>query len=208
MIHLVRHGETEFNIGGRFQGALDSPLTARGVAQARDYAKVLRDLVPADCRIVSSPQGRAKATATILAEAGGFTRPVATDARLREISLGAWDGRLRTEVAAEHPCLWSDGRLAGMIYEDLAEAVGGESYDAFAARLAEWLAEAAQWEHPVIVVSHGVASRFLRGLYSGLTREQFLQLDVPQDAVFRFVDGIVQRFDCEPAPVDETSPLR
>ena len=202
MIHLVRHGETEFNVGGRFQGALDSPLTPRGLSQARDYGRVLRDLVPPDCRIVSSPQGRALATARILAEAGGFTAPIATDLRIREISLGAWDGRLRAEVAAENPEVWSHGKLAGVVYNDFASRIGGESYDALAERLADWLDEAGRWEGPTIVVSHGVAGRFLRGLYAGLTREETLAQDVPQDAVFRFVDGVVQRFDCEPEPVD------
>lgn len=197
MIHLVRHGETEFNVDGRFQGALDSPLTPRGVAQARDYGRLLRDLVPADCRIVSSPQGRALATARHLAEAGGFAGRIRIDPRIREISLGAWDGRLRTEVAAEHPEVWSHGKLAGVVYNDFAVSIGGESYDVLANRLSDWLAEAAKWRGPTIVVSHGVAGRFLRGLYAGLTRDETLAQDVPQDAVFRLVDGIVQRFDCE-----------
>lgn len=202
MIHLVRHGQTEFNVGGRFQGALDSPLTALGLVQARDYGRLLRDLVPADCRIVSSPQGRALATAQYLAEAGGFTSAIATDARIREISLGAWDGRLRTEVAAENPEIWVGGKLAGVVYNDFASRIGGESYDALAERLADWLDEAGRWEGPTIVVSHGVAGRFLRGLYAGLSREDIMAQDVPQDAVFRFIDGIIQRFDCEPEPVD------
>jgi len=163
MIHLVRHGETEFNVGGRFQGALDSPLTPRGVAQAQAYARVLRELVPTDCRIVSSPQGRALATARIIAEAGGFTGSISTDARIREISLGAWDGRLRSEVAAENPDVWSGGKLAGVVYNDFCGAIGGESYDSLTARVADWLAEAARWEGPAIVVSHGVRGASCEG---------------------------------------------
>jgi probable phosphoglycerate mutase len=105
-------------------------------------------------------------------------------------------------VAAEHPEVWSGGKLAGVVYNDFAGAIGGESYDALSERLAGWLGEASRWEGPTIVVSHGVAGRFLRGLYAGLTREQTLVQDVPQDAVYRFVDGILQRFDCEPEAVD------
>jgi broad specificity phosphatase PhoE len=192
MIHLLRHGETEFNVERRFQGALDSALTARGAEQARAYARVLRDLVPRDCRIVSSPQGRALRTAELFAEAGGFTATIVTDGRLREITLGAWDGRLRSEFAAENP-----GWTADRPIDFFAMDAGGESYESMVERLSDWLDEAATWEGPTIAVSHGVSCRILRGLYAGLEREALLALDVPQDAVFRFVDGVVQRFDCK-----------
>jgi probable phosphoglycerate mutase len=48
------------------------------------------------------------------------------------------------------------------------------------------------------VVSHGVAGRLLRGAYAGLTRHETIHQDVPQDAIFRLVDGNIHRLACEP----------
>ena len=69
MIYLVRHGRTEFNAEGRFQGHCDSPLTPLGVAQAHRYGELLARLIgdPADWTLGSSPLGRAVATAEIIA---------------------------------------------------------------------------------------------------------------------------------------------
>src|SRR5215212_2254486 len=64
-IYLVRHGETVWNMASRFQGALDSPLTEKGHAQARSTGRLLASLLPAcaDATLVVSPLGRAQATA-------------------------------------------------------------------------------------------------------------------------------------------------
>jgi broad specificity phosphatase PhoE len=195
MIYLVRHGQTEFNREGRFQGALDSALTPLGVSQARAYGRLLAELCPDAARIVSSPQGRARRTAELIAAAGGLDLPVALDDRLREITVGAWDGRLRADVDREFP----GARDGDRRYDWYFSAPGAESYKSMADRLASWLEDAAKLDGVTIAVSHGVAGRILRGLYSGLSKAELLSLDVPQDAVFRFVDGVVQRFDCEPA---------
>ena len=66
----------------------------------------------------------------------------------------------------------------------------GESYDGFAARIAAWLREAG--DRPVIAVSHGVATRVLRGLYAGLPRAAALSLSVPQDRIFRLAGGMIE----------------
>jgi broad specificity phosphatase PhoE len=49
-----------------------------------------------------------------------------------------------------------------------------------------------------VVVSHGAAGRVMRGSYVGLSRDAMLDLDVPQDAVYRLQNGQIDRFDCEP----------
>ena len=64
---LVRHGETEWNRVHRYQGWGDSPLTARGVAQAEAIGRrlcTLREVEAAE--IVASPIGRARRTAKII----------------------------------------------------------------------------------------------------------------------------------------------
>src|SRR6266478_5466016 len=98
-IFLVRHGETEWNRARRYQGWSDSPLTARGIAQAEAIGHRLRALPEAAAaEIIASPIGRARRTAQIIAECLGRTAPLRFDERLREISLGSWDGLDRAEI--------------------------------------------------------------------------------------------------------------
>ena len=193
MIYLVRHGQTEFNRERRIQGHVDSPLTELGVRQAHAVGRLLRDLIrePMGWRIVSSPLGRAHATAQIVAgKLGGL--PVELDERLKEMSWGAHDGRLRSELEAEHPETFGKTGWA-------FDAGSGETYEAVAERVGDWLASLPpEPERRVIAVSHGISGRVLRGLYADLPRNLAGQQDVPQDAVYLLQHGGVGRIDCEP----------
>jgi probable phosphoglycerate mutase len=145
---------------------------------------------PAPWRLVSSPLGRARETAQEIGARLGLA--VEIDERLAEIAFGEWEGRLRDEVAAQHAALFA-GR------EWLVNPPGGETFDEVWARASAWLAEQpAEAERRVIAVSHGVTGRLIRGVYAGLSRNQTLMQDVPQDAVYRLANGQVDRFDCEP----------
>ncbi|ODT64390.1 MAG: phosphoglycerate kinase [Phenylobacterium sp. SCN 69-14] len=193
MIYLVRHGQTQFNAERRMQGWLDSPLTDLGRAQGAAIGRLLRSLIgkPDGWRLVASPLGRAQATARLIGEALGL--PVETDRRVIEVSFGRWDGRLRDELAAEHPETFGQG---GWQFA----APGGEGVETVEARVGDWLAELPpEPERKVIVVSHGGSGRVVRGAYLGLSREETWAQEVPQDAVFRLAGGAVERFDCEPA---------
>ena len=189
MIYLVRHGQTEFNLARRYQGGLDSPLTEAGADQARRVGALLRGLLAdhAGWELVASPQGRARRTAAIINAQLGL--PVTEDARLREISLGAWDGLPIDEVRHRSP-------PGAGIWERQLHAPGGESFEAISARIADWLAEVDGSGRRIVAVSHGMAGRVLRGLYGRFSRQAMLELDVPQDAVFRLHDGRIERFDC------------
>lgn len=192
MIYLVRHGETEFNRERRLQGHVDSALTERGLAQARAVGERLKALTAqagGGWRLLASPLGRARRTAQIIAERLGIA-DVEIEPRLIELSWGAWDGRLRDELAAAHPDTF--GRTNWAFH-----APTGETYEEMCARLSAWLRELpAEPERRVIAVSHGVTGRVLRGLYAGLPEEQVVTQDVPQDAVFRLAGGAIERIDC------------
>lgn len=197
MIYLCRHGETFHNREGRLQGRSESDLTPLGRAQARAMSDLLFDLIqrepPANWRIVASPLRRARDTAETIGARLGL--PVAADERLVEIDVGEWSNRLREEVRGENPHLRGDDAWG-------FHAPGGETYEAMMARITHWLHEqAAEPERRLIVVSHGVAGRLLRGAYAGLSRDDALRQDIPQDAVYRLTAGQIDRFDC--APVDE-----
>lgn len=192
MIYLVRHGQTEFNLAGRYQGGLDSPLTALGEAQARAVGETLRGLVAADAPFTTSPLGRTLATSGLIRQAGGLTGQVRIDERLAEIRLGSWDGMTDDDIEAAYP-----GARAGTSrWNWYFNSPDGEGYAAFAARLGDWLAEAGAETRPQVAVAHGVVSRVLRGLYGGLDREEALKLDVPQDAFYRLYKGQIERIDC------------
>ncbi len=193
MIYLVRHGQTEFNRERRIQGHVDSPLTELGVRQAQAVGGLLADLIrdPAGWRIISSPLGRAHATAEIIAaKLGGL--PVELDGRIKEMSWGEHDGRLRAELEADHPDTFAKTNWA-------FDASAGETYEDVAARVGDWLASLPpEPQRRIIAVSHGISGRVLRGLYAGLERDQTAVQDVPQDAVFLLQHGNVGRIDCEP----------
>ena len=193
MIYLCRHGQTVFNREHRLQGQMESDLTPLGRAQAGAMGDLLSDLIARDAdqpwRIIASPLRRARDTAGIIGARLGL--PVEFDDRLMELTVGDWEGRLRTDLAREQPELFTDKTW-------FFAAPGGETYDQVMARVSDWLAEqAAEPERRLIVVSHGIAGRLLRGAYAGLSPPDTLELDVPQDAVYRLHAGQLDRFDCE-----------
>jgi broad specificity phosphatase PhoE len=99
---LCRHGETDWNVEGRYQGQADPPLNANGLAQARDLASELQQ-VGLEV-IYSSPLRRALQTAEIVAE--GLRLPLFVEPRLMEIHQGDWQTRLRAEINARYPDLF------------------------------------------------------------------------------------------------------
>lgn len=102
VILLARHGQTRFNAERRLQGHLDSPLTARGVAQAQAMGRaVAGEVGRAPLTILSSPLGRAETTARIIA--GMVSAEITLDDNLREVSLGLWDGHTDDEIEAGWP---------------------------------------------------------------------------------------------------------
>ena len=177
---LIRHGETEYNRVGRYQGQSDSSLTSLGIRQARRNGQVLASLVDRSktWRIVASPLGRTVHTAQLISNEFGFdSSHIELDERIQEIGFGWWEGLDRQSIEAREPGAW-DRRLSDHWNYAME---GGESMADVARRVAIWLREL---EGNVIAVSHGTTGRIIRGQYLGLTREQTLQLDQPQDIVF------------------------
>ena len=94
----VRHGVTDWNREGRFQGLTDIPLNDEGISQAQSVARRLQN-VPFDF-VVSSPLSRAVKTAKIIATVS--CKPVSVDADLIECDFGSFEGRSIDETMREH----------------------------------------------------------------------------------------------------------
>jgi probable phosphoglycerate mutase len=156
-ILLVRHGQSEWNASGRWQGQADPPLSELGEEQAVAAARTL-GMVDA---IYASDLARAHHTAELVAAQLGAD--VAVEARLRERSAGEWEGRTRAEIEEGWPGYLETGR----------RPAGYEPDDSVLDRVLGALdAIAAAHDGDVLVVTHGgvvrVVERHLGGDAEGL----------------------------------------
>ena len=101
-LSLIRHGETDWNVEGRYQGQADPSLNSRGLEQARQLARELWSY-PLDV-LYTSPLQRAAQTAKIIA--GALEIPLFEEPRLVEIHQGDWQTRLRSEIETLYPKLF------------------------------------------------------------------------------------------------------
>jgi broad specificity phosphatase PhoE len=142
VIVFVRHGQTEVNREGRFQGRLDPPLTDLGREQARLVAEGL-----AGCGaqiVLTSPLQRASDTARAIGQVAGV--PVEVDERLVEIDYGEWDGEPLGSVSRAQWARWRD---------DISfTPPGGESLVAVGERVARFCTDRLRADSIVVAVSH------------------------------------------------------
>ncbi len=99
---LLRHGETLWNKEHRLQGHLNSPLSEKGIAQAKAIKPLIEKFSLK--KVICSDLERAKQTAELI----GF--PNATpDSHLRELAMGEWEGRKKDEIMQETPSFTKTG---------------------------------------------------------------------------------------------------
>ena len=192
-LYMLRHGETAWNLERRMQGTKDSPLTVRGRAQAEAMGRALKAelaLTPGPTVFLRSPLGRSRETSLIVGAALGLD-PAAwrDDARLAELSYGAWEGSTWAEIEVHTP-------NAMATWRENPEGFcppGGETHFELRRRSAAALADIAAARTRTVVVSHGVSGAVLRGLNLGLDARAMFVLEKPQDAFFRLTAGTEER---------------
>jgi broad specificity phosphatase PhoE len=148
---LLRHGQTDWNLAGRYQGQSDVPLNQNGRAQAHALARQLKGQLFA--AVYTSDLERAQETASIIAAALGL--PVTCETRLREINQGQWEGQLVDDIKSRYALLWQQ-RSADPAS---VRSPGGETVGEVAQRVGAALDDIARL-HPggsVVIVSHGLA---------------------------------------------------
>jgi probable phosphoglycerate mutase len=182
MLYLIRHGETHWNAAGRYQGQKDSSLTTLGHKQAMLFggllARQIRNQSP--LRAYVSPLGRTRATATIIDQS--IKLEMIDEPRLLEVTIGSWDGLSTYEINTEFP-----GALAGATAFDwFFRSPDGESFETAFKRVSLWLKDVVT---PAVAISHGLTGRLVRGAYLRLSKQEMLELPVPQDGIFKLAEG-------------------
>lgn len=190
---LVRHGESAGNVArdqaraaglGRIDIAerdVDVPLSALGEEQACALGRWFAGL-PEHERpevVLTSPYLRARHTADIVRECGGFSaethRPT-PDERLREKEFGILDRLTSTGIGELYPDQAEFRRLLGKFYH---RPPGGESWCDVILRLRSALDTLSLHyaERRVLIVSHQVVVMCFRYLLECMTEEEILRID-------------------------------
>ncbi len=151
---LVRHGETDWNAEGRWQGQTGVGLNARGQEQAEVTARHLIAMAPDAVLLARSDSQRVAETAAPLEARLGV--PVLVDARLREIDVGGWSGRTHGEVERTDPDGWAAYRRG-----DPVAIGGGETTRELTDRMVAAIRDVAVAARggTAIIVTHGWALR-------------------------------------------------
>ncbi len=172
-VFVARHGETTWNVAGRYQGRRESTLTPRGERQAQALVAPMR--AAGVGRVISSPLMRCVETARPTAAALELT--LERDERLIEIAHGTWEDRLREEIAANDPERYHAWRHdpANVAFEN-GETLGDvvERWNAFAGAL-----------HPIVptlVVTHDAVLRVAIVATTGRGLDRFWDAQVENGA--------------------------
>ena len=164
---ILRHGQSEWNAQGKWQGQADPPLTELGEQQAASAAQQLLDIGESFDRIVSSDLKRAHHTAEIIALLLG-RKSVTVHTEFRERAAGIWQGLTRSEIEAS----WPNAIEAQRWTE------GYEPDDSIISRVMPGLVRLAQNNKRVLLVGH-----------AGLIRALDRVTDAPQAAITNHLSG-------------------
>ncbi|MBZ8133411.1 histidine phosphatase family protein [Afifella sp. IM 167] len=184
VILLLRHGLTDWNVEGRFQGVREIPINAIGRRQAARNGRVLPSLLADhEWKFVASPLGRAMETMQIvLKNAGRADQPFTTDPALREVSFGDWEAHTIRELKEEHPEAVATRKADKWNFVPPA----GESYAMLAERFAEWMKGQSG---RTVLVAHGGITRVALHHLIGLPAASAPQFYVPHDRIIAVFEG-------------------
>lgn len=154
-LYLTRHGETEWNLEGRLQGHLDSPLTLKGESQAAWLGARMKD-TSIDI-IIASSSNRAKRTAELVR--GNRDIEIVTSDHLKEINLGKWEGMLHKEIEQNYAEAHRNFRSAPHLYQP----VGGETFQEVIDRVSREIERLKDKYNgkTLLIVTHGVVLKAL-----------------------------------------------
>jgi broad specificity phosphatase PhoE len=183
LVYLVRHGQTKWNAERRLQGQADTDLNALGREQASGNGRLLARVIdnPDDFDFVSSPMRRTRETMERLRGAMQLD-PLAyrTEPLLVELSFGDWQGFTFAELEAREPGSTRQRRLDKWNFRPPGESA--ESYQMLLERVKPWFDAL---DRDSVCVTHGGVVRCLFRLVLGMSTQEAVGLEVPQDRVLR-----------------------
>jgi broad specificity phosphatase PhoE len=189
--YLIRHGQTEWNREGRYQGQRDIPLNDTGQKQAEANGRLLRRIFdkngydPDNWHWRASPMIRVRQTLRHVRTAFGLSdEGVVFDERLREISFGIYEGQLAAALPEVPGGMRNIGKRDAAFWHYRPEK--GESYADLAARVEPALAEL---PGPSVIIAHGGIARICRHLVEGLDHVETVNWPIRQDAIMLFSKG-------------------
>ena len=183
-LYLIRHGQTDWNAEGRFQGQTDIPLndigvgqaTANGKTLAAHFAKENDDL--SGWNFLASPLGRTRHTMELVRQQLNLPpEDYDTDARLLEITFGSWENHTLSELEQKFPDMMADRAKDKWAYQPPK----GESYAMLRDRI---LPVFEQLQEPTIIVAHGGVIRAARTILEDLSIKTAANTSTPQDDVY------------------------
>lgn len=175
VVSVFRHGQTEGNVAGRWQGRSDSPLTELGAWQVEKAARV----APSLDSLFASPLGRTLASAEIIGRPHGVTP--SSDVGLIEMSFGSWENMTTAEAAVADPELFDEIYVRGI---DNKRGRDGESFGDAGTRMMDAVASIARSSNDsdIGVVSHGAAIRAYVTELVGLGFADRNRLPIPRNS--------------------------
>jgi broad specificity phosphatase PhoE len=193
-IYYIRHGETDWNAQGRFQGSKDIPLNGLGRRQAIAAGEILAGLLALDgfaafaLPFVASPLGRARTTMELAR--GVLKLPPADyglDDRLREIGYGQWEGLTLPEMKLNDPATFA------IRSKDIwgVAAPLGESYASLTLRVRDWCDSL---RTSTVAVAHGGTMRALMVALGVATPLAAADTPIGQGVVYVFRDGGMTKY--------------
>ncbi|MEG4586822.1 histidine phosphatase family protein [Microcoleus sp. MOSTC5] len=174
---LVRHGETDWNKAGKFQGQIDVPLNDNGREQSRRAAEFLKD-VKLDFAI-SSSMLRPKETAEIILKYHGGLQLELRD-ELREISHGLWEGKFESEIEQSYPGLLEEWKTSP---ENVQMPEGENLQHVWTRAIASWREIVQSVSGTGIVVAHDAINKAILCHLFNLEPEHFWKFKQGNGAV-------------------------
>lgn len=179
-LYIARHGETDYNIQGRYLGRTDIPLNSAGIRQAKVLAKEVEDL-PIDI-VISSPLKRTMEMACIIAP----NKEIIKDDHFIERSIGVYEGLTKQEAKNKYPELY--GRNITRIFNEAPPQ--GETIKQVQDRVFKGIDELKQkyQGENVLLVSHAFIAKVInKYFFPDISDEDFFNFVLPLASTKKFI---------------------
>jgi broad specificity phosphatase PhoE len=158
---VVRHGETNYNLEGRYCGSTDIDLNEKGYEQAKILAQKLKNMSIGI--IISSTMKRAKETARVIGSE--LQIPIIEMDELVERCIGVYEGLTREEAKNKYPLMWERNAPEGAEALELVEERVHQALKAIRNKYLE--------NQNILIITHGYVTKVIYKYFSNSSKEDF-----------------------------------